>query len=174
MLAKDQKMLMIKIEPFLILATCFIAIVLSINKIIDLAKPSITTNISKLESEQFKYVASLSNIQNSSPIDYTKFESMLSASFPNQPTLQTKYNIDPQIQELPKTEQNYLIRLKIAEWKIEELQNQIVKISNTQPESLIFNILFWICSLIIWIASTVGSQILSFYTDKFIRKHLKP
>jgi hypothetical protein len=172
MQTEDQNKLTASLAPFFVFIACFIVIVFSINQIIDMAKSKPTAYTSKLQSEQYNYAPINSLMQSSSPINYKEFETKLSASFPNQPTLQAKFNIDPQIEKLPEAEQNYLIRLKLVEWKMEQLQNQISQISSsTSSESLIFKTWFWFYSLLIWAGSIVGGQILTFHTNKLIDKY---
>lgn len=169
---EDQNKLPASLAPFLVFIACFIVIVFSINQIIDMAKSKPMAYTSKLQSEQYYYAPVNSLMQSSSPINYKEFETKLSASFPNQTTLQAKFNIDPQIEKLPAAEQNYLIRLKLIEWKMEQLQNQISQISSsTSSEFLIFKIWFWFYSLLIWAGSIVGGQILTFRTNKMIHKY---
>lgn len=157
------------LPPLFVLILCFIIIVFSINQIIEMAKPQLTD----IGKQQHKQDTALVNslIQSPTPIDYKKFQTNFSVSFQDQPTLQAKFNIDPQVEALPPSEQNYVIRLKLIEWKIGQLQDQITQISSTQSGSLIFQIWFWFCSLLIWIGSIIGGQILTFYTDKVIHRY---
>ena len=168
---ENQNKLPASLAPLLLFIACFIVIIFSINQIIDMAKSKPVVNASKLQSEQYDYAPVTSLIHSSSPINYKEFVTKLSASLPNQPTLQAKFNIDPQIEKLPAAEQNYLIRLKLIEWKIGQLQDQVSQISSTPSESLIFKTWFWFYSLLIWAGSIVGGQILTFHTDKLIHKY---
>ncbi|MDR3476620.1 MAG: hypothetical protein P4M14_01135 [Gammaproteobacteria bacterium] len=168
---EDQSKLPASLAPLLVFIACFFVIVFSINQIIDMAKSTPAAYASKLQNEQNDYASVNTLIQSSSPINYKEFETKLSASFPNQPTLQAKFNIDPQIEKLPATEQNYLIRLKLIEWKVGQLQDQVSQISSTPSESLIFKTWFWVYSLLIWAGSIIGGQILTFHTDKLIHKY---
>jgi len=165
---EDQNKVAAFFSPLLVFITCFIAVVFSINQIIDMAKPK--ANADEVKNEQLYYAPVNTLMQSSSPINYKQYNATVSASFSNQPTLQAKFNIDPQVEKLPPNEQNDLIRLKIMELKIDQLQNQISHISSTQSESLIFKSWFWFYSLIIWAGSIVGGEILTFHTKKLIYK----
>ena len=159
------------LPPLIVFILCFIIIVFSINQIIEMAKPRLDADTGKQQHALYDFAPINSLIQSSAPIDYKKFETQLSASFSNQPTLQAKFNIDPQVGTLPPAEQNYIIRLKLIEWKVEQLQDQITQISSTPSESLIFKTWFWFCSLLIWACSIVGGQILTSRTNKLIDKY---
>lgn len=136
-----------------------------------MAKPKLAASSNMQQREQYDFAPFNSLIQSSVPIDYKKYETKLSASFPNQPTLQAKFKIDPQVGTLPSAEQNYIIRLKLIEWKVEQLQNQINQITSTPSEPLIFKRWFWFFSLLIWAGSIIGGQILIYYTNKIIVRY---
>ncbi|KTD76546.1 hypothetical protein [Legionella waltersii] len=166
MTTKDQNKLAAIYAPLLVFIACFIVIVFSISQIIGMAKS--VARASQVQSEQYNFASVNSLIQSSSPINYKEFKTKLSESFQNESTFQAELNIDPQIEKLPITEQNYLIRLKLIEWKTEQIQDQISKILSTPSESLIFKAWFWVYSLLIWASSIVGGQILTFHTNKLI------
>ena len=63
--------------------------------------------------------------------------------------------------------QNGIIRLKLMEWKIGYLQNQIDSVLSSQ-EPLIFRVWFWIFSIIAWAGSIVGGKILTFFSQRYI------
>lgn len=168
MTTKDQNKLVAIYAPLLVFIVCFIVIVFSISQIIGMAKSKSVTRASQVQNEQYNFTSVNSLIQSSSPINYKEFKTKLSESFPNESTFQAELNVDPQIEKLPITEQNYLIRLKLIEWKTEQLQDQISKILSTSSESLIFKTWFWFYSLLIWASSIIGGQILTFHTNKLI------
>lgn len=168
---EDQNKLSASLTPLLVFVACFIVIVFSINQIIEMAKSKPIAYASKHQNEQYNYASVNSLIQSPSPINYKEFETKLSAAFPNPLTLQAKFNIDPQIEKLPATEQDYLIRLKLIEWKVGQLQDQISQITPISSEPLIFKTWFWFYSFLIWAGSIVGGQILTFLTTKLIDKY---
>ncbi|HSW69788.1 MAG TPA: hypothetical protein VLI69_06540 [Gammaproteobacteria bacterium] len=151
----------------LIFIFCFIVIVFSINQIINMAKPKLVGSAQQ-DNESLYFAPVNTAIQSSSPIDYKQLKATLSVI--DQSILQTRFKINPQIEKLSVNEQDYIIRLKLLEWKIDKLQNQITQLSSSQPESLIFKLGFWIYSLFIWTGSIVGGQILRFHTDRLIQK----
>ncbi len=155
-------------SPFFVLIICFILVVFSINQIIDMAKPELIDESNKLKNDQSYSSIVNSLMQSTSQIDYKEFESKLAASFQDHPTFQAKFNIDPQIEKQPIVEQNYIIRLKLIEWKLGQLEDKMSHMSSTPSESLIFKKWFWIYNLLIWAGSIIGGQILTFHTNRLI------
>lgn len=107
-------------------------------------------------------------MQGSEQINYRMLENKFSPSFLSQSGIKTHFKIDPNVATLPPVEQNVVIRLKLMEWKLEQLQNLINRFAISKSEPLIFKTLFWILSVFIWIASIVGGKILIFFTERYI------
>ena len=153
------------IIPLLILI-CFVIVLLSINMIINIAltQPSITAQ--KQESKPFsKEINTL--IKTSKEINYQMLKSNYSASFLNETGIQHTFDIKPQLNQLSIEEQDKVIRLKLLEWQIKQIQNQL-SLTNPQNQSLVFKLGFWVGSLLIWIFSIIGGKMLVFYTDEYI------
>lgn len=142
--------------PLIALVICFFLIILSINEIIEMAKPNLTISVSS--NDNLQKVKDL--IQNPQPLDY-KTTSELFASHPD-------LHIDPKIENLPSSDQNYIIRLSLVEWELSQLQKQL---SQVYSEPLIFKIWFWICSLFLSAISIFAGKIINFYTDLLIQKY---
>lgn len=136
-----------------------------------MAKPQLVVNTNQTRIKQYDDALVNSLIQSSSPIDYKKIETTLATDFPDQPILEAKFNIAPQVESLSPVEQDYFIRLKLMEWKVDQLQKQVSQISSVPSESLIFKIWFWLYSILIWVGSIVGGRFLILFTDKLIDKY---
>jgi len=162
-------------QPLFLMFLCFVVVIFSINQIINMAKPigiaAITAKFINLKSDPYyKEVKTFS--QSPGQLSYKDFQSKLSVSYSNQSAFSSAtFGIDPQIEKLPINEQNYLIRFKLLEWQLEQMQNQQYEISKLNTEPLIFKIGFWIYAFLTWVGSVFFGRILTHYTDKFIQKH---
>ena len=168
----DQAKSSPSLNPIVAFIFCFIIFVFSINQIINMAMP--ITIVSQEELENEKYFA-LANtlIQSPSQLDYKKFDTLFSKSFSAHPDYQVKFNIEPQIEEQSANEQNSIIRSKLNEWMLQQLQNQRKQKVNATPESLIYKTGFWIYGFFIWSATIVGGRILTVVTNEIIYKYWK-
>jgi hypothetical protein len=150
-------------------------IVFSISQIINMAKlasyADTTTLITKQKSNPLNAQINML-IQSQSQLSYKDVQTNLlktSAYHLASPTVvMDSFNIGPELEKLPANEQDYAIRLKLFDWKFENLQTQLEKASLQQEQPLIFKTWFWLYSIIIWAASIIGGRILNHYTDKFL------
>lgn len=151
--------------PFGALIFCFIVVVLSISMIINMAESKLNVEGEQLQNMPYKEVTEL--IQTPSNITYQMYETKLSASF-NSQSIDTQLKLNPRIENLPLSEQNSIIRLKLMEWRIGYFQNQLDRLLSSTQEPLIFKVWFWIFSLFAWAGSIVGGKILTFFSQKYI------
>ena len=165
-------------SPILVMIVCFVIIVFSIDQIINLAQPTndIRQKLSSMgNNELTQQVSSLtqsSTILNGHVV--TKKLSNLSIHDTDKVTKLNIYFNSPQLTRLPIAEQNYLIRIKLLEWKLNDFQEQL-NIIATQPScSLLSKIPFWIFSFIIWVASVIFGRILTNTVDSLCRKYNFP
>lgn len=156
--------------PFGVLIACFIIVLFSISQIIDLAKPSSPSfpSLDKVYMASYPTVTTMAYKPN---LSYQGFINELSAKFPNQPKLASKFNINPDIDKLPVNEQGNAIRLSVLESKIEYLQQELNKISETQQEPLILKLSFYFWGLLVWVGSVIIGRILEHFTDQFNNKY---
>ncbi|KTD42877.1 hypothetical protein [Legionella parisiensis] len=154
------------IIPLVIFIICFIVVIFAINQIIILAKPHTNLNTNKSYTPIDEEISSL--INNPEILSYQMLEKKPLLNFQNGSALQTQLNILPQIKNLPPIDQNTIIRVKLVEWKIKQLQDQFNQFSTDNNEPIIFKTLFWLLSFLVWIGSIVGGKMLNFLTDRYI------
>lgn len=152
--------------PLIVFIICSIIVILSINKIIELAK--FQTNVSVvIQPTPFdQRITEL--IKTPELLNYQILEKKLPLRLNGKADMTAQFNLFSQIKSLPQQEQNTIIRIKLIEWKLQHLQDQISQCKMPQNEPIIFKTLFWILSFLIWIASIVGGKMLNFLTDKYI------
>lgn len=162
-------------QPLVLMLICFIVIIFSISQIINMAKPvsntAVTTKFVNMASDPYyKQVKDIA--QSQEQLSYKGLQAKFSVSHPQSTFSSATFGIDPQIEKLPVNEQNYLIRFKLLEWQLENIQNQLYEISTSDTaEPLIFKVGFWIYAFLTWVGSIFLGRILTHYTDKFIQKH---
>jgi hypothetical protein len=151
-----------------ILVVCFAIVLFSINQIINLAKPNLSSY--SISNKDYKKYAEVTMLASSPNQDYKKFTSELSEKFPTQPGMALKLNISPDIAKLPVSEQANAIQLRILEARVGYLQNELTKISEAQSESLIYKLWIYVWSILIWTLSIIFGRVLEHITDKFYCK----
>lgn len=157
--------------PFGALMVSFIVVLVSISQIIGLAKPSPSSFVVADKAYMASYPA-VTAMAYKPDLSYQGFVGELSAKFPNQPDLATKFNVSPTIDKLPVNEQGNAIRLSVLESRIEYLQLELNRIVESQSESLIFKLAFYFWAFLVWMGSVVIGRILEHLTDHFNNKYL--
>jgi uncharacterized membrane protein SpoIIM required for sporulation len=159
-------------QSILILALCFVVTLISINQIIELAKPNTSSYSSQSDRDYLQMHSITTDMVNVQGQDYKNFTGQLSAKFPTQPDIAKNFKITPEIAELPKNEQGNEIRFRLLESRIEYLQNELAKISQSQSESLIYKLAFYFWGFLVWMCSIVIGRVLEHLTDRFNIKYL--
>jgi hypothetical protein len=161
-------------QPLLLMLMCFVVIIFSISQIINMARPvnnavATTKLVDMVNNPYYKQVKDIT--QSQEQLNYKDLQAKFSASYPQSVFSSETFGINPQIEKLPVNEQNYLIRFKLLEWQLENIQNQLYEISTLNTEPLIFKVGFWIYAFLTWCVSIFLGRILTHYTDKFIQKN---
>jgi hypothetical protein len=163
------------IKVMIMLLAFIISLILfgiSISNIIDMAKPKVIN--SEVNWKSTPLINQVSALESQNQLTYDQFEKMIrsmSSSATSQSlALQVKsFNISPQVRELPLSDQNIIIRSKLSDWKLEQALSYILKTAESN-ESLIFQLGFWLYSLLIWTLTISWSYIIKFFTDLLLRK----
>lgn len=92
--------------------------------------------------------------------------------FHGEDILKSRFNINPELQNLPPAEQDFRIRSSLLGWKIEQLQWMLSDYNTSEKTPLILRLWFWIWSSVIWASSVVFSQVLKFAADRHIIQKL--
>lgn len=170
-----QNRTLLNFQPLVLMLICFAVIIFSISQIINMAKPVsnsvVTTKFVNMASDP--YYKQVKNItQSQELLSYKELREKFSVLHAQSTLSSATFGIDPQIEKLPIDEQNYLIRFKLLEWQLENIQNQLNEIFTVDAsEPLIFKLGFWIYAFLTWCGSIFLGRILTHYTDKFILKH---
>ncbi|HAT9088265.1 TPA: hypothetical protein JBB31_01635 [Legionella pneumophila subsp. pneumophila] len=152
--------------PLIVFIICFIVVILSINQIIKLAQ-SHTGLSTKIQSTKFdEEITNL--INNPTVLNYQILENNLPSSFQGESNIKAQFNLLPQIKNLPPIDQDTIIRVKLVEWKVKQLQTQFNTFVVRNNEPIFFKTFFWIWGFLIWIGSIIGGKMLNFLTDKYI------
>lgn len=145
------------IVPLLITVVCFSAVLFSIYRIIQLATP--TPQIGSQSQKDKRYNQEVKAIaQASEEIDYQMLEKNYSPSFLSDTGIKSKFENNPKLHELTSDRQDKVIKSILLKWETSQIENK----------SLILTPMFWLWSLLIWIASIIGSKILNFFMEEYV------
>lgn len=155
------------IIPLIVFIVCFALVIFSINKIIKLAQPSFDNNLFVLkESPYNNQVTTL--IKTPEKIDYQMLENKFPEAAQSIKFIASKFKINTETKNLPSNEQNYVIRIKLIKWRLDEFQRQIQRVLVSENNSLMYKGWFYFWGLMVWVGSIVGGRLLIFLSDEFI------
>lgn len=153
--------------PLGTLLACFIIILISLNGIIQMAKPSNKFRNSE-QSQNIGYATAI--INNPNIVSYQTLKTTSSANFLNSTGINNKLS-GTRVKDLTPEEQDKIIKSNLLKWKISQLEIQVEALS--QSDSLIFRLWFWVLTFFLWVGSTVFGRVLLFVTDEYITPKLK-
>lgn len=169
---------------FLILMCSFIIVLISISRIIELAKSSslpvqiaenvYEANYSTATQAYYPYEASYpeSTILEESNLSYQRHINELSSKFPASYGIAAKLDIDVNMARLIINEQANALRLNLLESRIGSMQRELDEMIAASSEPLIFKLAFYFWGFLVWMGSVVIGRILKHLTDRFNNKYL--
>ncbi|STX39279.1 hypothetical protein [Legionella feeleii] len=160
------------LAAIILLIVTFMILILSISKIISIANKN-TNDVLFVKTKEAQVVNSL--LKSSQSINYETLSNKLSFTAPSYVStisMQKEFKVPFEIKKYPQNEQNYLIRIKLLEWKIDQLETNFYNtLANSQP-SVISNIWTWFWSAIGLICATVLAQVTTYLTQRYIIQKL--
>jgi hypothetical protein len=159
-------------NPIFIFISCFIIFMISVNQILDLAKPSKSIRSNYTENDQLYKSAYM--IASTPGSNYQKVTDMMAEKFPGIQEASIKVGINPEIAKIPDKDQNNAIRLSVLDSRLNYLETKFETLTQAENENLLYKASFYFFGFLGWAASVVAGHMLTHITTRINRQSIDP